>query len=293
LSNVIKWQVPSKIDVSYDLALVYRSTTKDGSYSLLKTQSITDNTYFDQTGSTTDWYKIRFQDSSTNQYSQYSSPILGGKFAGYCTIDDIRNFSSKMDSKTISDSQLFELIKFATAQINQDILTEYRDEPVVYLSNDKENDVDGVNTTFYVVNPYLADYNDDGIIDGNDLYVYSIDSTGTRTEYTVSSIDDARHGKYTLSTAPANGVRLYSTYRSSPVLLYPTVNINVRKAAINYVLGLAHMRLDPNQMRSFRVNKISVTGDSSPSKAYMQNYNNLISKINSKLVKMKKAEYVV
>ena len=69
--------------------------------------------------------------------------------------------------------------------------------------------------------------------------------------------------------------------------------MNVRKAAINYTLGLAHLRMDPNQMRSFKVNKVSVTGDSSPSKMYMATYTNLISKITSKTVLLKRSDNVV
>jgi len=291
MGNVIKWSISK--ESSYDLVMIYRSDEREETYNLIKTQDISDNSYFDVNGGSNDWYKVRFQDSTTGVYSQYSSSIAGGKFSGYCNVDDIRNFSSKMTSNTISDSVLFELIKIATAQINQDILVEYRDENVLYIDVDKKNTIDGINKTFYVKNLYLADYNDDGIIDENDIYVFSKNSLGVRTEYVVDEIDDVRHGQFTLTTAPNSNEELYITYRSSPVLLYPKVNMNVRNAAINYVLALAHMRLDPNQMRSFRVNKVSVTGDSSPSKAYMEKYTNYISKINSKLIREQKVNNIV
>jgi len=293
MGNILKWAIPDLSEVPYDVTEVHRASSKTGDYVLIRSQNIEDNSYFDNAGSTNQWYKIRFYYTLSEVYSSYSNPVQGGKFFGYCTVDDIRTFSSKITDSSVIDSIIFDLIKFATAQINQDILIEHRDEQVSFISNSKENKIDGSNKTFYTRNVYLADYNDDGIIDEDDIFVYTIKADGTRTEYGVASIDDARFGKFILDDAPSSIESMYITYRDSPVLLYPTVNMNVRKAAINYVLALAHMRLDPGQMRSFKINKISVTGDSSSSKAYMTSYNNLISKINSKLVKMKKAEYCV
>jgi len=292
MGNIIKWSLPDD-ETTYDYVQIFRADSREGNYSIIETQAISDNSYFDIDGTNDSWYRVRFKDDSESKFSQYSEPIQGGKFAGYCNINDIRNFSSKMTSTAIPDTTIFELIKFATAQINQDILIEHRNEQVKYISNDKENDIDGVNKTFYVRYPYLADYNDDGIIDEEDIFVYTIDSQGNRTECVVDEINDTRFGEFTLETAPSSGEEMYIDYRSSPVLLYPNVNMNVRKACINYVLALSHMRLDPNQMRSFKVNKVSVTGDSSPSKQYMQNYTNLISKVISKQIVMKKSENVV
>lgn len=292
MGNLIKWSLPDN-ESTYDYTEIYRSSTREGTYTLLETQLIADNSYFDVDGIVDSWYKVRFKDESKSKYSSYSEPIQGGKFAGYCNVNDIRTFSSKMTSSAISDTNVFELIKFATAQINQDILIEYRDEKVRYISIDKPNNINGINKTFYVEKPFIADYNDDGIIDEDDIYVYTINSQGVRTEYDVDEINDVRHGKYSLKEAPTSGEGMFVTYRSSPVLLYPRVDMNVRKACINYVLGLSHIRLDPNQMRSFKVNKVSVTGDSSPSKQYMNNYNNLIFKVISKTVVMKKSENVV
>ena len=293
MGNILKWAIPDLKDVPYNITKIYRASTKTGEYVEVRSQNISDNSYFDTAGSTNQWYKIRFYYTNSNVYSSYSNPIQGGKFFGYCTIDDIRTFSSKITDSSVIDSIIFDLIKFATAQVNQDILVEHRDELVSFISNEKQNKINGENTTFYTQNVYLADYNDDGIIDEEDIFVYTLTGSGTRTEYSVASIDDARIGKFTLDSAPSSGERMYLTYRDSPVLLYPTVNMNVRKATINYVLALSHLRLDPNQMRSFKVNKISVTGDSSPSKMYMASYTNLISKINSKSVRLKVSENVV
>lgn len=291
MGNVIKWTVPAECQTTYDVVEILRASSKTGGYNLISSQSITDNTFFDYNGANTSWYKVRFYDTTNSVYSEYSVPIQGGKFSGYCTIDDIRHASASMTSTAIKDSILFELIQYATANINQDILTEYRDEPVYYISVEKQNKIDGINKTYFVRHPFFGDYDDDGIINENDVYVYSINSSGDKTEYSVNSIDDYRQGKFTLATEVPNGERLYITYRSSPVLLYPYVNLSVRLAAIKFVLAMAFGRTDPGMVKSYRVNKISVTGESSPSKRYMQEYNELISKINSSSVKEKSTDY--
>lgn len=290
---ILKWQIPDTTEANYDNVYIYRATSKAGTYAQLATQLITDNTYFDTTGTTSMWYKIRFYRTSGAIWSDYSDPIQGGKFNGYCTIDDIRNSSKDITSTKISDRILFEYIKRATSRINHDILTEYEDEKITYLSIDKQNHVDGSNTIFYVKHPHLGDYNDDGIIDEEDIYIYSLASDGTRTDLTVSSIDNVRHGQFTLSSAPANNVELYCTYRGSSVLLYPDVDMDVREAAICYSLMLSHSDLDSNQIRSYRVNKISVTGESSPYGRYKADYQNLISKINSTPLKIGMGDLVV
>jgi hypothetical protein len=279
MGNIIRWALPDLNEVTYTHAYIYRSAGKAEVYDLLVTQLIADNTYFDVNGNNINWYKIAFRVGSSGAFSELSDPIQGGRFNGYCSIDDIRSFSSSLSSTKVSDSILFDLLKIANAQINQDILVEIRDEKISNISKDKENKIDGVNTVFYVAEPYLGDYNDDGLIDENDLFVYGVNTAGTRTTYVVSSIDDVRFGKFTLATAPPTGDILYVTYRTSPVLLYPSVHMMVRQAAINYVLALAYSRTDPGMVKSFRVNKISVTGESSPSKRYMQTYSNLVSKI--------------
>ncbi len=277
-------------EVTYTKSYVYRSDSRNGLYEELVIQDIVDNTYFDVNGSNNHWYKVQFRVGTDGVFSEMSDAIRGGKFNGYCTIYDIRNFSSSLPTNKVSDTILYEFIKFANAQINQDIMVEHVDERVMYISKDKKNKVDGVNRTFYVKNSYLGDYNDDGVIDENDIYIYSINNQGIRTELGVERIDDVRHGQFTLIYAPLRGEKLFVTYRSCPVLLYPNVNYMVRNAAVNYVLGLAYSRTDPGQVKSFRVNKVSVTGESSPSKKYMTEYRNLVSKIVSTPIKERTSE---
>jgi len=281
---ILRWTLPDSAEATYDKTYIYRSTTETGTYTEITNQDITDNTYFDIDGSSSSWYKVRFYDTTETTWSLYSDPIQGGKFNGYCKIEDVRQFSSTMTSSNITDTQIFEFIKFATAQINAEILIEHKDELVTYISSDKENKIDGSNTTYYIRHPYLGDYNDDGIIDEDDIYVYSINAQGDRTEYTVDSITDIYHGQFELTTAPGNGEKLFFTYKTSPVKLYPTVNYNIRKAAIYLSLSMAHTRLSPQQIKSFKVNKVSVTGSNSPAMHFENKYRQYLTQIPKQLV---------
>jgi hypothetical protein len=285
MGNIIRWSLPDLTEVTYTKAYIYRANSRDGTYEGIQVQDITDNTFFDDVGTNINWYKVAFRIGLDGIFSELSDPIRGGRFNGYCSIYDIRNFSSSLPSTKISDTVLYEFIKFANAQINQDIMTEYINEPVTYISNDKKNLINGVNKTFYARNPYFGDYNNDGIINENEVFCYSLDSNGNRLEYSLDSIDDVRFGKFTLTNAPPATHRLFISYKSCPVLLYPTVNYMVRLAAVNYVLALAYSRTDPGQVKSFRVNKVSITGEMSPSKKYINEYNNLVSKIVSTPIK--------
>ena len=73
--NEINW-VPPDINLTYNQTLVYKSTSKYGTYSTLVTLSdIRITQYIDTAGTTANWYKIRFYDSTNSIYSAYSAPM--------------------------------------------------------------------------------------------------------------------------------------------------------------------------------------------------------------------------
>ena len=43
----------------------------------------------DLVGSSAYWYRIRFYNLTDNKYSEYSTPMKGADFRGYCTIEEI------------------------------------------------------------------------------------------------------------------------------------------------------------------------------------------------------------
>jgi len=71
----INWTLPDP-DATYDQTLVYRASSKYGTYSLIATISnIRTTKYIDTAGTATSWAKVRWYDSTNAVYSDYSSPI--------------------------------------------------------------------------------------------------------------------------------------------------------------------------------------------------------------------------
>jgi len=256
----LKWQIPDPTQASYDLTYIYRSTAQDGTYVSLNNQAIADNSYFDIDGTNNLWYKIRFYDSAKAEYSSYSKPIRGGTAHGYCTVDDLRLLTG-FASTELTDTELLQFQKFAITLLNGDIGKFYDKEyaeQVSYISPEKENKIDGSNTTFYVRNPILGDKNCDGLVDSDDLYVFTIDTEGVRTVLTVSSID-AKIGKFVVSTAPIGSDTLFVEYMSVPVLEDPA-DMRIKLATAELVAAMGSQKINPINSTSFRVGKISVSG---------------------------------
>jgi len=131
----------------------------------------------------------------------------------YTDVNTVRLLTN-LTSNDISDEDITNIIAEATKELNAMINVHVDRERVFYIDTTRENKIDGSNTTYYVQNwhgRFLADMNDDGTVDTNDVIVYQVDTDGTETKPTVSSID-VDSCNITLSSAPASGVRLYITY---------------------------------------------------------------------------------
>jgi len=78
-------------EIPYNQAEVYRATSQNGSYSLIDTVFLTVDEpytiYSDADGATTDWYKVRYKNSTASSYSDYSDAVQG---TGY-TDDALRS----------------------------------------------------------------------------------------------------------------------------------------------------------------------------------------------------------
>lgn len=288
---IIKWSIPDTAEVTYDYTEVHRATSENGSYSLIATQAIADNTYFDIDGSSANWYKIRFKDDSESKYSSYSDPIQGGEFNAYCSFDDIRLLSG-VTSSQLTDSQLFDLIKrFAVGAVNKSISREWRDERVLPISGEKENKIDGSNTVFYARHWPLCDLNDDGVVDESDLEVYSLDSEGVRSVLSVSSVNDVWLGKFTLSSAPASGVRLFlRRYRSANVEVYPNTHPRVREACALFASARALMRVEAGQYGSWRAGKVSVTKRNPAFRVLLKEFDRVVGDLKSSVMRERTGE---
>lgn len=131
----------------------------------------------------------------------------------YCDENDLR-LMTNLSTSDVSNANVISLITEATAELNRMINVREVREVIDYIDSTRKNSINNSNTTFYVRNwkgKYLADMNNDGDVDTSDIIVYQVDSNGTETTLTVSSVDHD-DGKFVLSSAPTTGVRLYVTY---------------------------------------------------------------------------------
>lgn len=283
---IIRWQVPAEVttDSSIDYVYIYRSTSEFGTYTNIANQLITDNTYSDEDGSSTSWYKIRFYNSSTTNWSAYSEAMQGGTFIGFCSMADFRAVTNLTTSE-ITDSDAYDLITMAAYQANGDINTKVIRERVEYIDSTRENDIDGVNTTYYVKNwkgKYLADFNNDSSVNTNDVIVYLVDSNGTETQATISSID-VDLGKFVLSSAPSSSYTVYVTYSFS----YVDESIpdkKLRMACAFLTAALAQARINIGRAPQVSAGNLRLYRHMDAYNEYYNKYLGIIRQINDQLI---------
>lgn len=271
--------MPTDSDVTYDKTYIYRAATETGTYTELASQNISDNVYFDKTGTTSDWYKVRFKDSVNNVWSDFSESMQGGTFYGYCTIADIRNLSG-LTTTDISDSVLYDLLQFSMAQVNADLNVNIVREKVEFIDDVRENDIDGTNKTYYVQfwkDFYLGDLDNDGSVDTSDVEVIGVDADDVEHALTVSSISHDE-GKIVLSSAPPSTYELYITYARSPID-ESTPNTLLKLAAAQLTAALSFTNLTAKNISKFRVGKIAVTQQSEGYEKLFLAYQNTLNRI--------------
>lgn len=99
------------------------------------------------------------------------------------------------------------------------------DELVVMISQEKENDIDGDNTIYYLRelhknHKWLGDRNADGEVDESDVEAYTIDSDDVRHEDLEVTVLDPRIGKLEVLDGdgdPLQDVDLYFSYDVAPL----------------------------------------------------------------------------
>jgi len=215
---LLKWKKITS-EASYDTARIYKATGETATYTLLASQSIEDNSYYDTSGLTSNWYKIEFYDSVGGAVSEKSDPIQGGTYYGYCTVDEVRQVTN-ITSSDVSDTHLATIIQFACTQLNSDINIIEEEESIAYIDSTKENEIDGSNSTFYTKNWPIGDINNSFKVTTSDVTVYQVDSDGNKTTLTTTQVD-AETGQFKISTAPDASKLLYVTYVHNQRIIDP------------------------------------------------------------------------
>ena len=286
MAILIRWDIGAAAtsECDFDYTYIYRASSETGTYDEIANQAIADNTYCDEDGSITSWYKIRFYDSSTGNYSGYSEAMQGGTFIGYCSMGDFRAITF-LTTDCISDANAYDLITMAAYQINGDINTKVIRERIGYIDSTRENDIDGVNTDFYVKNwegKFLADFNNDSSVTIADVIIYAVDNDGVETTPTISSIN-VDNCKITLGTAPSSDKRLYVTYAWSTVN-ESTPDKQLRMASAFLTAALAQARINIGRAPQVSMGNIRLYRHMNAYDEFYSKYLGILRQINDRLI---------
>jgi len=196
----------------------------------------------------------------------------------YTNINDIRGLS-KLTTTQVSDDDMNRIIKNSTTEINRVININIIREKVEWIDDVRTNDIDGSNTTYYVKNfkKFLADRNNDGFVDKDDIIVYKV-LNDVETQLTVSSVT-FDEGKFILSLAPEETAELYITYSYSSYD-QDTPNSLLAIAATYYSIAMAHLKKDAGVPTTVKFSSISISRKLSDSfGAYWDKYMMVINDI--------------
>ena len=181
---------------------------------------------------------------------------------------------TNLSTTDISDGTLDNLICEATKEIMYSINIKVIREKIKYIDETRENDIDGSNTTYYIKNwkgTFIGDNNLDGDIDTDDIVVHAVDSNGTETTATVSSID-YDDGKFVLSTAYDSSYDLYVSYSYcyyNPYTPDPLLSL----AATYLTASYAYLKRDVGMSGSQKFGNVTINSKLSDSYGqYYQRY---------------------
>lgn len=79
---LLLWRRP-EYDSDWDYTDIYRATSESGTYALVNSNAVTDNTYYDDEGLSTSWYKIQFR-KTDGTISEFSDAMQGNVKNLYC-----------------------------------------------------------------------------------------------------------------------------------------------------------------------------------------------------------------
>ncbi len=210
----------------------------------------------------------------------------------FCEYTDV-NLLTNITSSDVADLDVTAIIVHATPQLNSDICATVIREPVGYIDETRKNSIDGINTTFYVRNwkgRYIGDLDDDGDVDISDIIVYQVDSNGTETTLTITTITH-NEGKFVLSTAPDPSVRLYLSYRWS-FEDCATPSPLVKKAAIYLTAALCYEKINSGKSPSVVFGNARFTRHMKAYNEWYNKYEQIVNKINRRMADYGEARVV-
>lgn len=187
----------------------------------------------------------------------------------YCDVERVRLVTG-LESDDISDAELRDLRdSVATPELNSDINQKIKNEKLDYVSDDKENDVDGSNKTFYLEETHdsfrqIGDLNDDGVVDKDDVEAYYIDGSDNRQTLTVTSIVDADNGEIKLEKSNGNALASgdvsdgpFATYVVAPTDVKSPAR-SIETACAELTGAYAFTNIEASKLKNFSIGDVSI-----------------------------------
>ena len=274
---LLKWKRPSS-EANYDTVRVFRSDSETGTFVLIHSQTILDNSYYDPEGKNSYWYKIAFYDSVLDISSNSSSATQGSERIGYASVDDVRSLTN-IASNQVNDTDLAIMIEFAAGKLNSDLNHRVEREIIEEISEVKLNTIDGTNLTFYTKNYPLGDSNNDFSVTPSDIQVYSIDDEGNENLLVVTQVT-ASTGQFKLSSAP-NDVKIYVTYQHTDKISVDPPHSLVKLACIQLASSLAYSKINLGKAPRFKQGPLTVFRDTTAHKQYLEMYHDTLQEIST------------
>lgn len=154
IAQKIQWHSPEDTNITH--VEISRATTLYGSYSVIDTIAATSDglaksssntwvtTYTDGSGTRNNWYKIRFYDSSSAYYSEYSEPITAQELLRLCTVQDVKNVINTIGRWT--DDEIFDAI----TEVDELIYIEMGTPLQSVVTPIVEDSLENIQTRYYV-----------------------------------------------------------------------------------------------------------------------------------------------
>jgi hypothetical protein len=151
MGNLLRWLQPDS-EYGWTDTMIFRATSRDGTYSQIFIQPISDTVYHDLSGTCDHWYKLAFYNSVGGAQSTFTEPLQAEHFQGYATIEEVRSFC-RVTNKEFDDSTIQTMIDRATDRIDdetartwlgfvrKDVFIDGDDSDICWLPNTDINNV--------------------------------------------------------------------------------------------------------------------------------------------------------
>lgn len=103
MGNMIQWNAPTA-DSDWEQTEIYRSTSENGTYILVETQSLPDTSYYDCDGTSGSWYKVKFTSTIGSCSESDLSEALQGVSKNLYTEPNAVLITAGITKETLPDS---------------------------------------------------------------------------------------------------------------------------------------------------------------------------------------------